>query len=81
MFFTLHVTQKERIGTIIGDSIGVNAILVDWDGLSDSKIATAKVDCGGPIPENITSRGSLKWTSCDDVEVLRVDINALKDEL
>ncbi len=75
-------TQRDRVGTIIGSSIGVEALLVDWDGLYDSKIATAKVDCGGPIRDEMIRRGSLKWVNCDEIEVLP---NALpeseKDEL
>ena len=69
-------TQRDRVGTIIGSSIGVEALLVDWDGLRDSKIATAKVDCGGPIRDEMIHRGSLKWVNCGEIEVLP---NALPD--
>ena len=73
--------QEGRTGTIVGGSVGVHALLVDWDGMTDNKIATARVDCGGPISDDMASRGSLKWVACDDIEVLSVDIDALKEEL
>ena len=73
----VHVLLQGLLG-----EMGVEALLVDWDGLYDSKIATAKVDCGGPIRDEMIRRGSLKWVNCDEIEVLP---NALpeseKDEL
>jgi hypothetical protein len=66
----------DRVGTIIGSSIAAEALLVDWDGLRGSKIATDKVDCGGPIRDEMVSRGSLKWVNCDELELLP---NALSD--
>ena len=74
-------TQSDRVGTIVGGSVGVDALLIDWEGLTGSKIATSRVDCGGQIPEEMISRGSLKWSSCEDLELLTLDIDALKDEL
>jgi hypothetical protein len=68
-------TQNGRVGTIVGGSVSVDAVLVDWEGLTHSKIATAKVDCGGPIPAEMIDRGSLKWVGCDDLELL----NELRD--
>jgi hypothetical protein len=74
-------SQEGLVGTVVGASVGVDAILVDWEGLTGSKIATATVDCGGPISADLAASGSLKWVPCDDVEVLGRDITDILSEL